>query len=172
MWAGPPGLVFTIAALLMGVVEHGRGLNFSVYFRREIREAVERQRGEKSVSAYLADLVKRDAPGGMNPAPGRSPAGAQVPPLLESAMVQHALVTHPGTGAQSVDGSMITPNRKIASDLEDPGHGSPFSVEHNLAGGGGGDLPPGAEVHPGHHRLNAARCAACVLVLRDAPSWA
>ncbi len=103
---------------------------------------------------------------------GRPPVSAEVPPLLKNCMVQHALVTHPGTGAQSVDGSMITPNSRVASDLQDPGRGSPFSVEHNLAGGGGGDLPPGAEVHPGHHRLNAARCAACVLVLRDAPSWA
>ncbi len=147
--------------------DHNRpaGQPVSIYLRQEILQAIDKQRGDRSRSGYLADLVVRDAWEGLAaPVPGQSPASAQIPPLLAGATAQHAM-SRSETGGQIVDGTMVHPLRKVARDLEDAGHGASFSIE-------GGELPPGAEVQLGHHRLNPLRCQACRLTVENAPPWA
>ncbi len=176
--AGPPGLALVAVALLVLAVfrkthdhETGRGLNFSIYLRIEDREILDRLRGEQNVSSYFRDLLrKQDARGdaaavALDSLPPALKEGAEVPPLLRDAMVQHGHSRLP-SGVIEANATMIHPSKKAAEDTEKSR--ASFSIRHDLRGD---RLPASAVVMQGHHRLQPSKCSACLLVLRDAYSW-
>lgn len=140
-------------------------MSTSVYLRKDVIDAADRQRGGRPLSAYLAELIlEREAQQSGVALPKRE--AGPIPALLVNAMVQHAVGFRRDTRQVVMDSTGVQPSRKVCEDLDDEGHGAPFSIKH-----GGELLPSSAQVSQGRHRLNPARCDGCVLVVRDAYSW-
>ncbi|MEE9182178.1 MAG: hypothetical protein V3U33_06415 [candidate division NC10 bacterium] len=139
--------------------ETGRGQNVSVYFRKDVLRAIDRQRGGRSRSGYLSDLVVEQDRGVLSPVKTEA-----LSPLLRDARVTHPTTRHPGTRKIYLSSSYVVPSKKTGADVNDPAKGAGFSIRHDLRGD---ELPATAKVRSGEHYLDTSKCDGCKLVARD-----
>ncbi len=138
------------------------GRPLSVYLRREIEAAADRQRGDRSMSGHLSDLIQEREARQSGVALPKKEVGP-IPPLLKDATAYHAQGRNQSTGNLIIQSTAVTPNAEVARRLEQSN--TPFSIRHDE------ELPPSARVSQGRHRLAPEKCQGCVLAVRDAYSW-
>ena len=109
----------------------------------DVLEEIDARAGA-NVSVYTEGLVRA----GLQAVGGGSP-------LLRDAKVQHAASFHETTYRITLGPTLVHVNRKVAADLDDPGHGAPFTVRHEA------EVPRGADWLSGEHYINPVSCFGC-----------